>query len=179
MHACLLLARLYWSTGRYTESRDWYDKFSNYSSGHAEQDLLFEYDILGAYLKLHDGLLEKAQVHIHRARQSPLAKLALPRLSLWSCEIRLRLAKGEDPCGDGELSNLLSFHEGARDMGCHDEVMVAVVGALSARGRESEGLELARTYLARYRRDGFPPDPRFLELLSGTGFTVSNLTRTI
>src|SRR5207248_11749933 len=56
MHACLLLARLYWSTGRYTESRDWYDKFSNYSSGHAEQDLLFEYDILGAYLKLHDGL---------------------------------------------------------------------------------------------------------------------------
>ena len=162
----MALARLYWSTERYEESRKWYDRLSNYSTSFDVADLEWERNVLGARLALREGLLSAAQRHVEQARESPHATLDLPRMLWRACEIELRLARRERPCTETELEDLVVLHKRARGLGCHDEVMLAVFLSLRFYGRESEAMELLRAYLQHHRRNGFQVDSRLLNLHS-------------
>ena len=165
-HACLFLARLCWSNSRYEESKAWYERFSCHPLRLGEQDLIWEHNVLGARLAIRDGRSNEAALHVQRARQSPSAKLELPRMLLLACEIELRDAAREELCTDAELEDLLALHQSGRQLGCHDEVMFALFTALRIRNREQQGIELLRTYVAHHRRDGFPLDSRLMRLVS-------------
>jgi tetratricopeptide (TPR) repeat protein len=164
VHACLLLARLYWCAAMYDRSRMWYDRFISYSTLEVQPDLLWEHNILGARLSLREGYIAAAESHIEHARQTARAKLDLPRAFIQSCEIEIRHAKNEVLCTSEELQELVRLHKRSRNLGCHDEVMFAAFIALKESGLGSEAAELLENYVTSHRRDGFPLDSRLASL---------------
>jgi tetratricopeptide (TPR) repeat protein len=166
VHACLLLARLYWCRAMYDESRIWYDRFANYSTLDVQPDLLWEHNILGARLSLREGHVAAAESHIEHARQTARAKLDLPKTLIQSCEIEIRQAKNKVLCTGEELREFIRLHKRSRSLGCHDEVMFAAFIALKAGDLGSDAARLLESYVTSHRRDGFPLDSRLASLLA-------------
>jgi tetratricopeptide (TPR) repeat protein len=159
MHARVFLARLYYSLGKLDSARSWYNEFTKLLSEGADDDLVWEHNLLGALLCLKEGSLDLARGHLDTARLSRFSQLALPSLTVRSCEAELRLLEGGEPCTNLELDELIALYERSRTFGGQDDVVRALTKSLRFQKRELEAAALVAEYLTMYRRDGYPPDP--------------------
>lgn len=158
MHSQLFLARLYYSVGQLEKARYCYSCFRELLSEIADEELVWEHNLLGARLFAKEGNVDRARKHLEEARSSSFSRLSLPALTIRACDLELRLLEGCEPCTKLELDELLALHRRSRTFGGQDDVVRALQNALRFHGRESEALTLAREYLTLYRRDGYPPD---------------------
>lgn len=158
MHTRLFLARLYYSVGRLLAARSWYNSFREMLSEIADEELVWEHNLLGARLSAKEGRIELARDHLKDARSSDFGRLALPLLTIRACELELRLLEACEPCTPVEMEELLALHKRSRNLGEQDDVVRALYNALRFHRRETEAMTLVREYLTLYRRDGYPAD---------------------
>jgi hypothetical protein len=84
------------------------------------------------------------------------SQLAVPTMQLLSCDIDLRRVLGEELCTNAELSTLLLLHNHACRLGNHDEIVVSLVTALTARNRQDEAIDIVAKYIRNFRREKSP-----------------------
>jgi DNA-binding SARP family transcriptional activator len=157
MHASLLMARLYWSTSRRTDSRSWLEHAEAVFLRSSDPSVLLDSCIVGLRLATAERRLADAEHYLTKARGCTQASLALPRLTIACCEAELRILRGEAPCSEDELKNCLSLHRRARGIGCQDEIALAMLKCLMWFGLRVESQTLLKEYLQFFRRDGFEP----------------------
>jgi len=163
IHVLRGLALLCWSACQVDECRHWYRELSRFESHDAFAAAGSEPFIIGARLATHDGRISEAARLIDQGRSVPQSRLNCPRMLLLACEIGLRYASGNGSCSDSELANLASFHARARQLGEHDEIVLVLLNALSARDRKVEARGLLEEYL-QHRREGFAIPAPFRQL---------------
>src|SRR5207248_200132 len=137
MHGALFLARLYWSTERYDESKEWLYRFRQIRLANPDPAVVGDANVLEANLAIVERQFDRAKECIECARNCRQSQLDLPRLLIAACDVRLRSAKGEEYITDAELATLISLHKRARGIGCQDEAMLAVLNALRWRERRA------------------------------------------
>lgn len=164
MNASMFLARLCWSNRRIEESQKWLDNFQALFEEHPDPGVVGEMSIVGAHVAISQNRLEDADRWLSKAQSCRQSTLPLPRLLSAACSIRLRSARGRQPCKEAELEELLSLHVRARNVGLQDDVMLAMILALNWFGRRAEATKLREEYLWVYRRDGFEAPPEFRTL---------------
>jgi hypothetical protein len=147
------LALLSWSTGQIDECRHWHDELQRFDSHSALVTAACDYYITGARLAVYDCRLRAAASFVERGRRLPQACLDAPRMLLLASEIRGRAGESEIICSDAEVSELLTFHARACELGEQDDIVVVLLNALIARGEKVEAEMLLGNYLRR-RREG-------------------------
>src|SRR5438105_9878090 len=152
----LFLVRLSRRMERIEEFESWHCTPTRIVPRQAGSGIMCDYCILGARIAIHDRRHQLARRFIDQARECAQARANLPRMLLMACEIELRLATGEDACSDSELSDLISLHARARNLGGQDEVVTALLRALSSRGRPRNAASVLDNYLRNRRNDGLP-----------------------
>jgi tetratricopeptide (TPR) repeat protein len=155
MYALLFLAQLTWSIEQIDESRVWHRSLTDLVSRSGATGITCDYAILGARIAIHDAVFEEARRFIDLGRACPQALADLPRMLLSACEIELQLATGGE-YSDTELKDLLSLHHRARGLGGQDEVITALVRALTSRGCLRDAASLTNEYFLHRRSGGFP-----------------------
>src|SRR4029077_20247402 len=127
MYALLFLSRLCLSTERFEHCATWFRQFEELFLSHPDPALICEASIVGARLSLVRQQVDEAKAYLDRAKSCIQSTLDLPRLLIASCEIETRLATDGSLPSIGELNQLVSLHTAARNLGCLDEVTVALV----------------------------------------------------
>ena len=147
------LALLSWSTGQITECRHWHDELRRFDTHSALVTAACDYYISGARLATYDARLGEAASFVERGRSLPQARLDAPRMLLLASEIAGRSAERGAACSDSELTELLTFHTRAGELGEQDDIVVVLLNALIAREERVDAARLLSQYLTR-RREG-------------------------